>query len=72
MTRILTGVLGHGDDLGQQLGEVGQVVTEEAGLDDEGFAGVRGGQLSAQQFGFTGDAQSRATVGVLVVEHQIS
>lgn len=36
----LTGVLGLGDDLSQKLGEVGEILSEEVGLNDNGLPGV--------------------------------
>jgi len=61
----LTGVLGHGNDLGQELGKVRQVLAEEAGLENQGLSGVRGRQLTAQEFGFARDAEGRSPLRVL-------
>lgn len=60
-----TGKLGLGRDLGKQLGEVGQVIAEELGSEDEVLARVVGQELSAEQFGFADDAEGRPAAGVL-------
>ena len=54
-----------GDDLGKELGEVGQVLAEEVGLEHDGFPGVVCVQLATKQFGLAGDAQGGAFLGVL-------
>lgn len=56
----LTSELGLASNLSQQLCEVGEVVGEELGAEDEVFARVSSGDLTAQQLDLTGDAQSRA------------
>lgn len=60
-----TGVLGLGDDLGKELGEVGEVLAEEGGLEDEGLAGVVGLQLAAEELGLADDTEGGSLVGVL-------
>lgn len=60
-----TGVLGLRDDLGKELGEVGEVLAEEGGLEDDGLAGVVGLQLAAEELGLAGDAEGGSLVGVL-------
>ena len=60
-----TGILGRGQNLGKEFGEVRQVFAQEASLDDESFAGVSSSQLTTKQFGLAGDAQSRAFLGAL-------
>lgn len=60
-----TGVLGLRDNLSQQLGEVRQVLTQEAGLQHKSLTGVVGLQLTAQQLGFAGNAQGRSLGGAL-------
>lgn len=61
----LTGVLGLGDNLGKKLSEVREIVLEEAGADDEGLAGVAGGQLATEELRFAVDAEGRSFLGVL-------
>ena len=61
-----------GDDLGKELGEVGQVLAEEVGLEHESFPGVIGGQLATQKFGLAGDAQSGAFLGVLKSRYKLA
>lgn len=63
--RSLTGILGLRNNLGQQLGEVGQILAEEAGLEDQGLSGVRRVQLATKEFGFAGDTESRSSLGIL-------
>lgn len=63
----LTSVLGQGDHLGQQLGKIGEIVAEEAGLKDEGFPTVRSGQLTTQELGFAGNTKGRSALGVLQI-----
>ena len=65
MGRSLTGELGPGDHLGQQLREIGEVVAEEASLKNKGFTGVGSSQLATKELGFAGDTEGRAAVGVL-------
>jgi hypothetical protein len=61
----LTGILGLGHNLGQELGEVGQIIAQEAGLDDESLAGVRGSQLASEKLRLAVDAQGRSSLGGL-------
>jgi hypothetical protein len=63
--RRRTGVARLGEHLGQELGEVGEVLAEEVCLKHKGFPGVVGQQLTAEKLGLTGDAESGALVGVL-------
>lgn len=62
----LTGVLGLCDNLGKKLSEVGEVVLQEAGADNEGLAGVTGSQLATKELGLAVDAQGRSFLGVLL------
>lgn len=61
----LTGELGLGNNLGQELGEVGQVLAEEVGLEDNSLTGMVGGQLAAEELGLAGDTEGGALRGVL-------
>lgn len=61
-----TGVLGRGQDLGKELGEVRQVLAQEAGLDDKSFTSVGSSQLTTKEFGLAGDAKSRAFLSALL------
>lgn len=56
----LTSKLSLASNLSQQLCEVGEVIGEELGAEDEVFARVSSGDLTTQQLDLTGDAQSRA------------
>lgn len=60
-----TGKPGLGRGLGEQLDEVGQVVAEELGSEDEVLARVVGEQLSAKQFGLADNTESGPAVGAL-------
>ena len=60
-----TGISCLRDDLGKELREVREVLTEEVGLQNEGLASVVRGQLTSQKLGFAGDAEGGALVGVL-------
>lgn len=62
---VRTGVLGLGDDLGEELDKVGQVIPQELGREDEVLARVKGQKLSAEKFGFAGDADGGALFGAL-------
>lgn len=62
---MLTCVLGHGNNLGQQLGKVRKVTPEEAGLEDQALTGVRRRQLTTKEFRLPGDPQGRSPLGVL-------
>lgn len=53
------------EHLGKELGEVGEVLAEEVGLEHEGFPGVIRVQLAAEELGLAGDAESGAFLGVL-------
>jgi hypothetical protein len=65
-TRVLpTLVLGGAGDLAEQLDEVGQVIAEELGLEDEVLAGVVGVEAGAQELGFADNAQRRPSLGAL-------
>ncbi len=55
-----TGILGLRDDLGEELGEVRQMIAKEAGLDNEGLAGVICGQLASQKLRLSCDSQTGA------------
>lgn len=59
------GVLGLGSDLGEELNEVGKVVSEELCADNEVLAGARGVGLRAHQLGLALDAEGGALVGAL-------
>lgn len=72
MLGSLTGVLGLRNNLGQQFGEVGQILAEEAGLKNNSLPGVRGGQLATKQLRLASDAKSRPSLGVLHGTRQIS
>lgn len=61
-----TQVLGPGCDLGQELDEVGQVVSEELGADDEVFARVGGLELGAEQLRLSLDAEGGTSLGALL------
>jgi hypothetical protein len=58
-------VLGLAGDLAEQLDEVGQVITEELGLEDQVLARVVRGQGRAQELGFADNAQRRSPLGSL-------
>lgn len=62
---LLTGVLGHGHDLGKELSKVGEVGAEEASLDDEAFTGVRGGQLATKELRLASNSEGRSSLGGL-------
>jgi hypothetical protein len=62
---MLTGVLGLGDDLAKELGEVWKVVAEELGLQHKRFTGVVGSQLTAQKLGLSLDAERGSLLRVL-------
>jgi len=53
------------EDLSKELGEVGEILSEEAGLENESLSGVVGVQLAAEEFGFSCDPESRALGSVL-------
>ncbi len=67
-----TGILGLGDNLGQQLGEVGEVLAEEAGLQDESLAGVVRGQLASEELRLSCDSEGGSFCGVLGPRVEIS
>lgn len=67
-----TGVAGLGDDLGEKLGEVGNVLAEEVRLEDESLAGVVRVQLTTEELGLSRDPQGRSLVRVLSVSIKIS
>ena len=58
-------VLGLAGDLAEELDEVGQVIAEELGLEDEVLARVVGGQGSSQKLGFADNAQRGPSLGGL-------
>ena len=60
-----TQILGGGGNLAEELDEVGQVVAQELGLEDQVLAGVERGELGAQELGFADNAQSGSSGGVL-------
>jgi hypothetical protein len=60
-----TGVPGLREHLAEKLHEVGEIFAEEVGLQHEGFPGVVGTQLAAEELGLAGDAESGALLGVL-------
>jgi hypothetical protein len=62
---VRTLVLGLAGDLAEEFDEVGQVIAEELGLEDEVLARVVGGQGSSQELGFADNAQSRPPLGGL-------
>lgn len=49
----LTSVLGVGDNLAEELGEVWEIVTEKLGLNHKGLAGVVGKQLAPEELGLS-------------------
>jgi hypothetical protein len=61
----LTGVLGLSHNFAEKLREVRKVLSEEAGLEDDGLAGVRSSQLTTEQLGLAGDAKSGSALRVL-------
>lgn len=61
------GVLGLGSDLGEELDEVRQVVSEELCANNEVLAGARGVGLRAHELGLTLDAEGGALVSALYV-----
>ena len=58
-------VLGLAGDLAEQLDEVGRVIAEELGLEDEVLARVVGGQDSSQKLRLADNAQGRPSLGGL-------
>ena len=60
-----TSVLGLRRDLRKELDEVGQVIAEELGLEDEVLARVVGGQDSSQKLRLADNAQGRPSLGGL-------
>lgn len=60
-----TGILGLRDDLSKQLGEVGDIFTQEAGLENEGLSGVVCVQLTSEELALSGYAQGGSLRGVL-------
>ena len=67
-----TRILGLRDNLGKELGEVGQVLAEEAGLQNEGLPGVVRGQLASQELGLSCDSEGGSFCGVLGPRRKIS
>lgn len=61
----LTCVLGHGHNLGKQLGKVGKIITKETGLEHQGFSGVGGSELTTEKFGFARDPEGGSSLRVL-------
>jgi acyl-CoA hydrolase len=49
-------VLGGGDDLAEQLDEVGQVIAQELCFEDEVLASVIGVQFGPEELGFADNA----------------
>jgi hypothetical protein len=58
-------VLSLAGDLGEQLDEVGQVIAEELGLEDQVLARVVCVQNSSEELGFADNAQCRPSIGAL-------
>ena len=58
-------VLGGAGHLAEQLDEVGQVVTEELGLEHQVLARVVGVEACSEQLGFAHNAQRRPSLGAL-------
>jgi hypothetical protein len=59
---LVSGLAGH---LAEELDEVGQVIAEELGLEDQVLARVVGRQSSSQQLGFADNAQRRPSLSSL-------
>lgn len=62
----LTGVLGLGSNLAEQLGEVRKIITEELGLNHERLAGVVCVQLATEKLRLSLQAKSGSLLGVLI------
>jgi len=62
---LLTGVLGHRDDLSEQLSEVRQILTEEVSLDNNGLPGVGRSQLTTKKLRLASDAKGGSSLSVL-------
>lgn len=58
---------GLGNDLGEKLGEVRDILAKEVRLENEGLAGMVRGQLTAEEFGFPRDPEGRSLVRVLQI-----
>lgn len=68
---MLTRVFCLRRNLCKQFGKVWEIFRQKLGLKDNVFAGVFGSDLATQEFGLTGDTQSRALQGRLQVEKQL-
>lgn len=62
---LLTGILGQGDDLSEELGEVRQILAEKASFDNNSLPGVRGSQLATKKLRLASNAKTRSSLGVL-------
>lgn len=60
-----TSVPSLGQNVGDGLGVVRQVLSEELCPKNNVFPGVRGRELGTKKFGFSGETQSGTLVGVL-------
>lgn len=67
-----TGVAGLRDDLGEKLGEVGDILAKEGGFENEGLAGVIRVQLTTEELGLSRDAEGGSLVRVLYCRQKIS
>lgn len=65
MIRMRTLVLCLAGHLAEKFDKVGQVITEELGLEDQVLARVVCGQGSSQKLGFSDNAQGRPPLGSL-------
>jgi hypothetical protein len=60
------------EHLGKELGEVGEVLAEEVGLEHKGFAGVVRVQLAAEELDLAVDAQGGAFLSVLKTRSKLA
>ena len=67
-----TGVAGLRDDLGEKLGEVGNILAKEGGLENKSLTGVVRVQLATEELGLSRDAEGGTLVRVLYRQQKIS
>jgi len=65
LVEFVGGVLGHRDDLSEQLSEVRQILTEEVSLDNNSLPGVGGSQLTTKKLRLASDAKGGSSLSVL-------
>jgi hypothetical protein len=65
LVELVSGILGQGDDLSEELGEVRQILAEKASFDNNSLPGVRGSQLTTKKLRLASNAKTRSSLGVL-------